>query len=154
MTGTDADTSKQTSAYQLQMTADQRSEMIEHVRDWFPMEGCGLLAMRGDRVTRIYPGTNLANSPTFYEMDPKQVLDAMRDIDERGDRLGAIFHSHPSSESWPSPTDLELIFDPNVSMIIISLAEEEPVVRAFRYDGDIHEVPIILSDSADEGADV
>jgi [CysO sulfur-carrier protein]-S-L-cysteine hydrolase len=151
MTGTGIETSRQTSAHRLSMTSDHLAEIIEHVRSWYPMEGCGLLATSGEQVTRIYPGTNVAHSETFYEMDPKEVLNAMRDIDTRGDRLGAIFHSHPSTQSWPSPTDRELIFDPDVYMIIISLAESEPVIRAFRDDGDISEVPIILTGDPESG---
>jgi [CysO sulfur-carrier protein]-S-L-cysteine hydrolase len=152
MTGASYDTRRQNGAHRLLISSDHLSEMVEHVRAWFPMEGCGLLAANGDRVTRVYPGTNVANSRTFYEMDPRQVLDAMREIDKRNERLAAIFHSHPSTESWPSPTDLDLIFDPNVFMIIISLAGDEPDVRAFRYEDEIQEVPIILTDSPDEGA--
>lgn len=151
MTGTGIETSRQTGAHRLSMTSDHLAEMIEHVRSWYPMEGCGLLATSGEQVTRIYRGTNVAQSETFYEMDPKEVLDAMRDIDDRGDRLGAIFHSHPTTQSWPSPTDRDLIFDPDVYMIIISLTESDPVVRAFRDDGEISEVPIILADDSESG---
>jgi [CysO sulfur-carrier protein]-S-L-cysteine hydrolase len=152
MTGTGNETSQNTSAHRLMIDADHLAEMLDHVRSWYPMEGCGLLATRGDQVTRVYPGTNIARSKTFYEMDPRQVLDAMKDIDERGDRLGAIFHSHPTTEAWPSPTDKELIFDPNVYLIIISLVGDEPDVRAFRYDEVIIEVSIHLAEGSNEGA--
>jgi [CysO sulfur-carrier protein]-S-L-cysteine hydrolase len=151
MTGTGIETSRQTGAHRLTMTSDHLSEMIEHVRSWYPMEGCGLLATSGEQVTRVYPGTNIARSETFYEMDPKEVLAAMQDIDDRGDRLGAIFHSHPTTPSWPSPTDRDLIFDPDVFMIIISLAEADPVVRAFRDNGEVSEVPIILASNPEPG---
>jgi [CysO sulfur-carrier protein]-S-L-cysteine hydrolase len=126
----------------LQIRQDELDQMIAHVRAWYPNEGCGLLATQGDEVVHVYKGDNIKQSKVLYEMDPRQVLDAMREIDENGWRLGAIFHSHPSSQSWPSETDLNLIFDPAVYMVIISLVDEEPDVRAFRYDGEIHEVPI------------
>jgi [CysO sulfur-carrier protein]-S-L-cysteine hydrolase len=152
MTGTETDTSQHTGGFRLSITAHHLAEMIEHVRNWHPMEGCGLLATRENQVTHVYPGTNIARSETFYEMDPREVLNAMREIDERGERLGAIFHSHPSTEAWPSPTDKDLIFDPDVYMIIISLAGDEPDVRAFRYDGDVTEVTIDLHEVPSEGA--
>ncbi len=151
MTRTDTDTSQHTGAHRLSITSEHLSEMIEHVRSWYPLEGCGLLAMRDDQVTRVYRGTNVARSATFYEMDPREVLDSMQDIDERAERLGAIFHSHPSTQAWPSPTDRELIFDPDVFMIIISLADDEPDIRAFRDDGEISEVPIQVADTATRG---
>ena len=152
MTGTNIDTSQHTGAHRLSISSDRLAEMIEHVRSWYPLEGCGLLAMSGDQVTSVYPGTNVARSETFYEMDPREVLQAQKQIDERGERIGAIFHSHPTTEAWPSATDRELIFDPNVYMIIISLAGNHPDVRAFRDDGEIYEVPIILSDASEQGA--
>lgn len=151
MTGTNVDTSQHTGAHRLSISSDHLAEMIEHVRSWYPMEGCGLLAMDGDRVTGIYRGTNVARSETFYEMDPREVLRAQKEIDDRGERIGAIFHSHPKTGAWPSPTDRDLIFDPDVYMIIISLAGDEPDVRAFRDDGNIHEVPIILTDTSGQG---
>ncbi len=150
MAGVRAD-ANHTSDHRLRIGSHHLSEMVEHVRHWYPLEGCGLLATVADVVVEVYPGTNVAYSETFYEMDPKEVLAATRDIDEREIRLGAIFHSHPSTESYPSETDLGLIFDPEVYMIIISLAGAEPEVRAFRYDGDIHEVPIVIEDNP-EGA--
>lgn len=151
MTGTPSGTNQTADAHRLEIRAGHLAEMISHVREWLPYEGCGLLATDGRRVVDVYPGDNVARSQTFYEMDPRQVLQAMRDTDDRGLRIGAIFHSHPATEAYPSPTDLDLIFDPEVYMIIISLAGEEPDVRAFRYDGEIAEVPIIV-DTAAEGA--
>lgn len=149
MTGTRAGTNEATSVHRLEITSTHLRELVDHLRGWLPFEGCGLLATDGRRVTRIYPGTNVAKSATFYEMDPKEVLAAMQDIDERGLRLGAIFHSHPSTPAYPSPTDLDLIFDPEVYMIIVSLANDEPDVHAFRYDGEISEVPLIIVDEAE-----
>lgn len=146
MTGTRAGTSETASVHRLEITSSHLRELVDHLREWLPFEGCGLLATDEHRVTRIYPGTNVAKSATFYEMDPQEVLAAMRDIDERGLRLGAIFHSHPSSAAYPSPTDLDLIFDPDVYMIIVSLAGDDPDVHAFRYDGEISEVPLIIVD--------
>lgn len=150
MTGTRSGTTDAANTYRLEIRPDQLAEIISHVQRWLPYEGCGMLATEGYRVVDVYPGSNIARSRTFYEMDPREVLAAMRDTDDRGLRIGAIFHSHPTTEAYPSPTDLDLIFDPEVFMIIISLAGDEPDVHAFRYDGEIHEVPLIV-DGAVEG---
>jgi [CysO sulfur-carrier protein]-S-L-cysteine hydrolase len=152
MTDTHATHGNIANVHQLEITSEQLQQMIQHVREWLPFEGCGLIATENQRVARIYPGNNIARSSTFYEMDPKQVLAAMNDMEKLGLRLGAIFHSHPSTRAYPSPTDLELIFDPEVYMIIISLAENDPDVRTFRYDGEISEVPLIVVD-CHEGVD-
>lgn len=151
MTGTRPGTDDFVDDHRLEIHPQQLNQIVAHVRSWLPFEGCGLLATEGPRVRKIYPGDNIARSETFYEMDPHQVLEAVQDIDDRGYELGAIFHSHPATEAYPSPTDLELIFDPDVYLIIISLAGPEPDVHAFRYDGErISEVPLLVT-SAVEG---
>jgi proteasome lid subunit RPN8/RPN11 len=43
----------------------------------------------------------------------------------------AIYHSHPHTIPFPSETDVKLAFYPDVSSIIISLKEENPIVKAF-----------------------
>jgi [CysO sulfur-carrier protein]-S-L-cysteine hydrolase len=137
----------QTTEHRLEIDPAMLQAIIDHVQHWLPYEGCGLLATDGYRVVKIYPGDNVARSETFYEMDPKQVFAAMREIERSGLRLGAIFHSHPSTKAYPSPTDLNLVFDPGVYMMIISLAGEEPDVRVFRYEDEIEELPLIVTES-------
>ena len=45
----------------------------------------------------------------------------------------AIYHSHPHTIPFPSETDVQKTFDPEMPSIIISLKEkDEPVVKAFR----------------------
>jgi [CysO sulfur-carrier protein]-S-L-cysteine hydrolase len=137
----------------LEMDAHQYRAMVDHLREWLPNEGCGLIAMSGTRATKLYLGSNVERSPIRYEMDPKQVFQALREIDARGWRLGAIFHSHPASEAYPSSTDLALMYDPNVFMVIVSFAGDDPEAGVFRYDeGEIQRVPLILV-SDGEGAD-
>jgi [CysO sulfur-carrier protein]-S-L-cysteine hydrolase len=141
------------SALRLEIDDRQYRTILEHLREWLPHEGCGLIATTGARAVKIYPGTNVQHSPVRYEMAPKEVFQALREIDDRGWRLGAIFHSHPSSEPYPSPTDRELMYDPDVLMMIVSFAETTPEAGVFRYDGsDIHRVPLILLEDG-EGAD-
>ncbi|MDI3340521.1 MAG: M67 family metallopeptidase [Sphaerobacter sp.] len=117
-------------------------EMIEHVRSVAPIEGVGLIAFAGDRAVKIYRGTNVEQSTTRYSMDPTEVVAALNEMDQHGWQLGAIFHSHPRSEAAPSPTDLRHAYYPNALMVIISLLTDPPVVRAFRVDGEVREVPV------------
>jgi proteasome lid subunit RPN8/RPN11 len=43
-----------------------------------------------------------------------------------------IYHSHPRSPAEPSQTDINLADYPEYVYLIVSLAEAEPVVRAWR----------------------
>ena len=108
-------------------------QMLQHLQAEYPLEGCGLLA--GDemgRVTAVYPIRNILQSPTNYEMDPQQQIQAFLDIEANGWQMAAIFHSHPQGPDHPSPTDIALAFYPEVSNIIVSLQNRDaPMVQAF-----------------------
>jgi proteasome lid subunit RPN8/RPN11 len=45
------------------------------------------------------------------------------------------FHSHPETPARPSAEDIRLAFDPALSYIIISLKDEEPVLKSFIISG-------------------
>ncbi len=109
-------------------------QVLDHLQACYPLEGCGLLA--GDEtglVTAVYPIDNVLHSPTAYEMDPKQQIEAMLALEAAGWQLLAIYHSHPQGPEEPSATDITLAYYPKVLYIIVSLREQTlPVVRAFQ----------------------
>ena len=121
--------------------------MIEHARRWAPLEACGLVAGRDGTATRFFPTENADRSPVRYTIPPLEILRITREIDRAGEELLAIFHSHPASEAYPSPTDVRLAFYPDSFYLILSLKDpERPVLRAFRIrEGRISEHPIAVS---------
>jgi proteasome lid subunit RPN8/RPN11 len=112
-------------------------QMLDHLQAEYPLEGCGLLAGREDGwVTAVYPIHNILQSPTNYEMDPRQQIQAILDIEANGWQMVAIFHSHPQGPEHPSPTDIALAFYPDAAHIIVSLQNQTtPVMRAFTIEG-------------------
>lgn len=126
-------------------------EMIEHCLDGRPNEACGLLAAKDGRVQRVIRMSNAVESPVRYALDPKEQFDAYRLLEDEGLELGGVFHSHTRTEAYPSPTDVRLATE-EVPYLIVSLAREEPDIRAFRiikagWDeprGDIVEVPVVI----------
>jgi proteasome lid subunit RPN8/RPN11 len=119
-------------------------QIVEHARRGFPDEACGLVAARDGRAVKVYPIDNADASPVHYEMDSKQQLIAMLDIDDHDWELGAIFHSHTRTRAYPSQTDIGLAFYPDALYMIVSLADERnPDLRAFRIvDGQVEERPL------------
>jgi proteasome lid subunit RPN8/RPN11 len=116
---------------ELQLDRATYDALVEHARSDFPYEVCGLLAGTDGRVLKHYRIPNAARSMTYYSMDPKPMLHAMNEIDDQDWDLLAIYHSHTHTEAFPSPTDVELAFYPEPTYLIISLQDDEPVLRGF-----------------------
>lgn len=108
-------------------------EMIAHARAGAPDECCGLIGGTGGRATRVLRATNTEASPFMYVMDPREQMRLMDDIDDAGENLLAIYHSHTRSAAYPSRTDVDLAFFSDPLYVIVSLHDANaPVIRAFR----------------------
>lgn len=107
-------------------------QMLVQLLAAYPDEGCGLLAGVGDEVTGVHPVTNTLRSPVAYEMDAREQLLTMLAIEDAGEEIVAIFHSHPQGPPWPSATDVRQNLYPDVRQIVVSLADrQQPAARAF-----------------------
>ena len=69
-------------------------------------------------------------------MDPKEQLEAVKDIRACGLTLLGNFHSHPETPARPSEEDKRLVFDIRLTYLILSLmdGEDNPVLKAFLYN--------------------
>jgi proteasome lid subunit RPN8/RPN11 len=129
-------------------------EIISHSREAYPEEACGILAGKGNSVERVARMKNLDASRVTYRFDPDEQNRAFRELDREGLRMVAIYHSHTDSQAYPSQTDIGRAFFPGTTepnfpetaYVIVSLAQEEPEVRAFMIGGDgVEEISIIRS---------
>ncbi|NOZ72659.1 MAG: M67 family metallopeptidase [Chloroflexi bacterium] len=107
-------------------------KIIAHARNGAPYEVCGLLRGREGVVTAWHPATNIAADPRQdYEIAPEDLLVALA-WEEAGDELIAIYHSHPASPAYPSPSDAWNAYYPDTIYLICSLQEEaQPCLRGF-----------------------
>jgi proteasome lid subunit RPN8/RPN11 len=85
----------------------QYHEMLAHVTRHAPLEACGLLAGKNDRVEKVLPVRNQAQSPVRFVMEPYEQLQALNWIDSQSLDLIGIFHSHPTGPETVSATDIE-----------------------------------------------
>jgi len=125
--------------------------MVGHARRVSPAECCGILSGRGERVELFHPVTNVDASELTYRLAPDEQFRVFREIRRDGRSLLAIFHSHPASPPYPSPTDIRQAFFPGTRepnypdavYVIMSLAGAVPETRAFRIGPDgVAEIPI------------
>lgn len=110
-------------------------EIVAHAREDAPNECCGLVGGRDGVATSVRRAENLFASPMRFEVGDLPRL--LREVEESGEELLGMYHSHPRSEAYPSQTDINLAGGwPGTAWLICSLMEpDEPVVRAFTIEG-------------------
>jgi proteasome lid subunit RPN8/RPN11 len=124
--------------------------LVDHARAEDPNEACGLIvgdrpAAAGGRPLRFVATRNKAASPYRYEIHPDDLLRLTIETDDADEVFWAIVHSHVRSPAYPSPTDLGLAFYPDALYVLVSLAEDEPALGAYRIvDGAIHPVELLV----------
>jgi proteasome lid subunit RPN8/RPN11 len=80
-------------------------------------------------------------------MDPAEQIEAMFTIEEQGQQIIAIYHSHPSGPDHPSEIDLNQAAYPNTAHIIWYPSGEQWVSRAYLIlDQGSDEIPIETRD--------
>ena len=121
-------------------------EIVAHARAGLPNEACGVIAGEDGRPVRVYPMRNAEESSVVYRFDEREQLRVFTAIEDRGWDILGFFHSHPRTEAYPSPTDRALAHwtdpvsgedvaaYPGARYVIVSLAGDEPVLRAFRFE--------------------
>ena len=118
-------------------------EMIDHARREAPNECCGVVGVRDGRATRVLPVKNEAASPLKFEMGI-ELFYALDAIDEAGEELGAIYHSHTRTFPYPSQTDINWSDQyPGAEWLIVGLENDEALVRSYLIEGGrVEEVPV------------
>jgi proteasome lid subunit RPN8/RPN11 len=107
--------------------------MVAHAREDLPNECCGMVGGRDGEATEVVRVVNAAATPLRYEMDPQGQYNALKQIEDNGGELLAIYHSHTKSAAYPSQTDVnQAVAWPDQIYVIVSLADaDNPDVKAF-----------------------
>ena len=134
------------------MRIDPRSRdaIVEHARRDAPNECCGVIEARDGTVVAVHQAQNTAASPLRFEIDSLELLRLVTAIEEAGNELGGIYHSHTRSDPYPSQTDVNFAAGwPGVEWLIVGLATEgQTEVRSFSISaGVITEVAVDVAPS-------
>jgi [CysO sulfur-carrier protein]-S-L-cysteine hydrolase len=109
-------------------------QMVAHARADHPDEACGVIAgpAGSDRPERFIAMTNAERSPTFYRFDAMEQLAVWREMDERDEEPVVIYHSHTSTQAYPSRTDIAYASEPGAHYVLVSTSEpDEAEIRSF-----------------------
>jgi len=120
------------------------AQMIDHAKKCYPQESCGLLSGKNSQADRFYTVRNMEQSSVSYLMDPKEQMRVFKMIQDDKSELLGIFHSHVASSAQPSQKDKLMAPFPDVSYLIVSLANmDEPDLKAFKIEeGQVEELEI------------
>jgi [CysO sulfur-carrier protein]-S-L-cysteine hydrolase len=121
-------------------------QIVAHAREDAPNECCGMLGGGDGRATTAYPATNAEASPLRYSIDAREQFDLMRRIEDAGEELVGIYHSHTRSAAYPSQTDVNLAGWPDAVYVIVSLeGSGAPDVKGFWIrDGEISDAELLV----------
>ena len=120
------------------LSKDDYDRLLNHALKELPNEACGLIAGTVDEdgtrfIKKVYLLTNTDHSNEHFSIDPREHLEAIKDMRSLNLRPLGNWHSHPESPSRPSEEDKRLAYDPGASYMILSLMERErPVLNSFR----------------------
>lgn len=126
-------------------------EMLVHARAEVPNEACGLLSgsLSEGAATTYHPARNADASPYVYTVHPEDLVRIVFGIEDAGEDLVAIFHSHTHTPAVPSPTDRRQAQYPDAFYVLATLSDPDAdaavALRAWRItDGESHEVPLAI----------
>lgn len=150
----------------LQLSSNDYQKIIEHGLSGKPLEICGLLVGHkngeNSQVMEVHAVDSKDLSEKTYNMDALKYMKIDTDAQKRGLQIIGIYHTHPATEPYPSPTDMErahwegsndLIF-PGYSYLIVSLRDPaNPEPRSFKIVGkrrpeDVQEEPVRIGENS------
>jgi proteasome lid subunit RPN8/RPN11 len=130
----------------IQLERSHYDEIVAHCQGEYPNEACGLVAGKETIAVRVIPMRNADASPATYRLDAKEQFRVFEEMDDEGQDVYAIFHSHTHSEAYPSATDRRQALYPEAHYLILSLQDRTaPQLRGFRIlDGEVTEEDVMI----------
>lgn len=123
----------------------------------YPREACGLLVgfdrADGDtEVSEVVPSANVAEPARNdrFEIDPAVRFQVQRRLEGGPTAIIGHYHSHPDHTAQPSPTDLAMVWEPELIWVITSvLAGQAVLTTAYRFSaGRFREIGLRTTDWA------
>lgn len=124
--------------------------LLAQARAELPNEACALLSGSPalGQATRYHPARNSEQSPLRYNVDPDDLVRITFEIEDAGEELVAIFHSHTRSPAVPSATDRRAAMYPAFYLLASLSDPDAPPERALRawriHGGQSFEVPLTI----------
>ncbi len=120
--------------------------MFKHSGWAYPNESCGLVALDGSGPVLVFCLSNADDATDRFTIAPDEHFGANRFAESLGYEIGAMFHSHPRTNAYPSDSDIRGGADPDwLHFIVGPVVGPRPLLRAFRIrDGAVAEVQVTV----------
>lgn len=126
------------------LTEYQKKLLSEHAKNENPNESCAILFGSSDKKTNtvkeIFLTKNIEESPVNFTISNEQLIEGYKIAEDKKMDVVGIFHSHPSSEAYPSKTDIKFMQSNPVVWLIYSGISDE--FKAFVLESKVLEIPI------------
>lgn len=131
----------------MKISPELLEQIVEHARRDPGEECCGIVACRDGAAVAVHELENILHDKRRFDVDGPTLMRLYNDLEDRGEDIGAIYHSHLMSDPEPSQTDLNFGANwPGVEWIIVGLKDAAPEVRSWLIeDGEPREVELIVA---------
>jgi proteasome lid subunit RPN8/RPN11 len=108
-------------------------EIIDYCKNALPYEACGLLSgVKEEAGNTIWKLKNESLKQNRFYMSKEAVNNTIIKISENGEKLTGIFHSHPTSQAYPSTQDIENNPYDHIAYLIVSFYKGKVEVGCFK----------------------
>jgi proteasome lid subunit RPN8/RPN11 len=129
------------------ITEAQKQLLLNHASKWSPNESCAILfgsvEIEKSIVKEVFLAENIDESPVNFTISNEELLRAYKIAEEKNLDVVGIFHSHPSSDAFPSNIDKKFMYTNPVVWLISSGESNE--LKAFLLEPDLVEIPVVIS---------
>lgn len=113
------------------------AKMQELAEKGLPFEICGLLSGKSLVVESLWELETKYKHRSQFFVEEHKVEEILKKIENQGEEVLAIYHSHPTAAAIPSTLDILHHPDSTVFMIIISLKDEKRQINCFEINEGI-----------------
>jgi proteasome lid subunit RPN8/RPN11 len=118
--------------------------LTDHAKRNIPNESCAILFGKIENenfiVKDVFLTKNIENSPANFTISNDELITAYGEAEKRKLEVIGIFHSHPDSNAYPSPTDKKFMETNPVPWVIFSNKNKE--FKAYIFESEI--MPVSL----------
>jgi len=112
----------------LVLQQSQLEQIVDHARQGYPYEVCGLIGGRDGVAESVVPVPNASLTPRVtFDMERQGMVDAIIGFQRAGREVIGIYHSHPDGKADLSESDVAQATWPDAVNLVLGLSEGQEI---------------------------